>query len=1797
MIKARKVAFPIGVMLLCLNMISAQCGLDHTLPITDLGTRYGYIRVNQALNDDLSAPGQGICQVNIRFRHATVGDINLFLSSPGGQIYRLIEAGGSRSTDGTLWDIRLIPCSDMPVPDQGNFIKPRWDSDQDWGENQTYSGSYHAETCLEDINTGPVNGIWTLTVSDVNGTGAGSIESFSLQFCDPSGIVCSECIRAGGTIARDTILVCGGDPSLGAIRIFPTYTGIEPDPADYAYQFVVVKSGRIIDISRLPDLQNAAAGDYFIFGISVANEDLPHLLTFVGQSYGSLTSALAANRLGFCATFSNGNKVYRILSDPDPRTVVNRYICPEAPLFFDGDTIRTAGVYTANLISSTGCDSIVELHVADFVVRNGITDPGVISCSNKPLNLSWQNNQFATNPSFHWYTRNGSILSGERTASARIDLPGQYHLALSLGGCSDTLSIDIRSDGSLPTLLIDDIIMTCSANIGLLRPVSDASGFSWSGPFGYTSTNQHIDVTEPGEYMITAVGSNCAVRKRVQVGADFKRPENVTASGGAIRCTNDSVQLVANSTSPGVDYRWTGPGGFRSDESDPWVTQPGIYTVQIGAGGCTEVRQVEVHNLFSSPSISITGATLDCRASSKRITTSVSDSRATFQWTGPGGYTSSELSPLVNMPGRYDLIVSDVNQCLYTASATVNIDTIRPTVSATDITLNCTQDSFTLNATHSSLHMANFRWTGPNNFNSTQEDAIARQTGIYTITVSDPVNGCSARTSLEVFPHPDQPVLTTRSGFLNCEQKEDILVVFDDCAGGCNYEWSGPGGFTSANDSVLINRGGEYQVRVTDISNGCYSWAGFLVPKDTVPLPRTVRVVPIGCTTEGSITLDNTNQIRQYEWLDTLTQSIFRTPQIRTNIPAVYELRSTDIRGCVQTGLYPVGIYDEVPQITILEDSLDCARDSVVLGASIRNYTASQVQGYEWLLPGGVVSTQMNPRVGMQGPVTLKVLLRNGCEGSAQGKVDTDYTTPILTAMGGGFACRDTGIILQLAADRPPLSTYWAGPNAFQSYNAQPLARTPGVYTLEILGANGCLATDTALVYYTDPLPTLTAVGDTINCIDTAGNLMFSTNALPGYSFRWLDPGGRINMNSSIVTTLAGIYQIELTDTSGCRAIARTEIEIDTISFGHTITSGIISCNEPTTELMLDTIYAFLRYSWSFDSLYYSDHPQPVADTAGLFTLTTTNVNGCQRHIPHQVEADTVSPGFTLPSDTLNCENDRITLRAVPANGTWIYEWSGPGSYTSDRINALITSPGRYTLTATATNGCARTVSTSIEASFEAPQILIDSTFIPCNNDTAHLDFVTTVQLKETNWFGPNGYYQSTAAAVTTEAGWYYLLVKGLNGCEALDSQFVSAVPLLEPLDISMQKIDCLHPVGFVSIDQIRPGYRYHIVDQNNDTLALPIVQTMQAQTYDITAEHLASGCLLTEVVTVPADTVSPQLTIVQMDSIICEHREIRLGSTVDTAVTYAWSTADGHLIGPVTNHEARLDAPGTYQLVVTSLSNHCMSVQSLLVEEKFSNLSGLFANGVPASCDGENDAVIIVDSLRGGSGPFTFSLNDQYYTSQSIFQFLPPETYRINAKDINGCRYDTIITVGRYPTFDLSLGDPEIIIDLGDSLRLTAATSLPPADIGQVTWWLPDSVTCNDCLTQTIRPLENGYYYVDVSSVYGCLLRDTVFVRVADPGGLFVPNAFTPDGDGLNDFIEVFTGDNIEQITAFEIFDRWGNNVFSAFDFSPGDMNARWNGTYKGEELNPGVFVYLLQVRDIRGTIKNKAGDITLLR
>jgi len=112
-----------------------------------------------------------------------------------------------------------------------------------------------------------------------------------------------------------------------------------------------------------------------------------------------------------------------------------------------------------------------------------------------------------------------------------------------------------------------------------------------------------------------------------------------------------------------------------------------------------------------------------------------------------------------------------------------------------------------------------------------------------------------------------------------------------------------------------------------------------------------------------------------------------------------------------------------------------------------------------------------------------------------------------------------------------------------------------------------------------------------------------------------------------------------------------------------------------------------------------------------------------------------------------------------------------------------------------------------------------------------------------------------------------------------------------------------------------------------------------------------------------------------------------------------------------------------------------------------------------------------------------------------------------------------------------------------------------------------------------------------------GCLDQDALSIRVDIDADIFVPNVFSPNGDGINDHVTVFTDKRVKKVVYLEIFDRWGNMVFKANDFAPNDPLKGWDGTFKDKPMNPAVFAYIAQVELINGQTINKKGDITLVR
>ena len=196
---------------------------------------------------------------------------------------------------------------------------------------------------------------------------------------------------------------------------------------------------------------------------------------------------------------------------------------------------------------------------------------------------------------------------------------------------------------------------------------------------------------------------------------------------------------------------------------------------------------------------------------------------------------------------------------------------------------------------------------------------------------------------------------------------------------------------------------------------------------------------------------------------------------------------------------------------------------------------------------------------------------------------------------------------------------------------------------------------------------------------------------------------------------------------------------------------------------------------------------------------------------------------------------------------------------------------------------------------------------------------------------------------------------------------------------------------------------------------------------------------------------------------------------------------------------------------------------------------------------------------------------------------------------DDNGCTYTETITVpdGIILTIDIGI-DIELV--LGDSVTLSADISLPWSLVDSLVWAPADILSCTHCTNPVLYGLHDNEIIATVYSG-GCLAEDRIELRVDDNVEIFIPNVFSPNGDGVNDHVTVFTDPRVKRVLRLEIFDRWGNQVFAASDFPPNDPLLGWDGIFKGEMMNPAVFAYWATVELINGDHTSRKGDITLGR
>ncbi len=356
-------------------------------------------------------------------------------------------------------------------------------------------------------------------------------------------------------------------------------------------------------------------------------------------------------------------------------------------------------------------------------------------------------------------------------------------------------------------------------------------------------------------------------------------------------------------------------------------------------------------------------------------------------------------------------------------------------------------------------------------------------------------------------------------------------------------------------------------------------------------------------------------------------------------------------------------------------------------------------------------------------------------------------------------------------------------------------------------------------------------------------------------------------------------------------------------------------------------------------------------------------------------------------------------------------------------------------------------------------------------------------------------------------------------------------------------------------------------------------------------------GCEKMDSVEVFADVNTPIADAGSDEELNCLVSSLELGgglSSLGTDFSYQWTTTDGNIVGGANSILPLVDAPGTYQIVVTNNINGCTDSDEAIVFLNEEEPTGANIQ-VKQPCFGELNGEINIVSVEGGMAPYLYSFDGGEVFGSNSDGILEPGDYDIIIQDETGCEWSTVVSITPQPELLVDLGDDQFV-NLGCEASLQAITNYPIEQIDTVIW-SPELECASPCLDTLINPLNNITYTAQIIDINGCMGRDTITYWVSKDRHVYIPNAFTPNGDGINDDFMVYGGKDVSEIKVFRVFDRWGEVLAEHKNFPPNSEMHGWDGKLNNQRMNENVFIYYVEVLFLDGWVEKYTGDVFLHR
>ena len=332
-------------------------------------------------------------------------------------------------------------------------------------------------------------------------------------------------------------------------------------------------------------------------------------------------------------------------------------------------------------------------------------------------------------------------------------------------------------------------------------------------------------------------------------------------------------------------------------------------------------------------------------------------------------------------------------------------------------------------------------------------------------------------------------------------------------------------------------------------------------------------------------------------------------------------------------------------------------------------------------------------------------------------------------------------------------------------------------------------------------------------------------------------------------------------------------------------------------------------------------------------------------------------------------------------------------------------------------------------------------------------------------------------------------------------------------------------------------------------------------------------------------------IELVNISSERCEQGNGAISITASGGLapyTYTWDNNTNN-----TNQLNDLTA-GTYAVTISD-ANGCETNGSFTVE----NMEGVGIAEIMTdniNCEGLGGSATVVMENENADYFYSWKNEDgDVIASSKEIQNLQEGLYIVEVTDAFGCSsIEEIYIEPNAPLYIEILEDTRI--KLGEDYQLQVLTN---ADLSTstITWEADETLSCIDCMTPTAKPTETTVYFATVTTAAGCTAKAIVKVWVEKPKEVFIPNAFSPNNDGMNDVLTIYGGKDVVKVKAFKIVNRWGEVVFSNEDFNVNDETQGWKGYFKSKIAVSGVYVYFAEIEFLDGTTEVFKGDVTITK